>query len=61
MKFDTKKFPPHTGICPMCSKSTKANVHQKCGLAREAELKARKKPRLTKRVLAEMSTTQANN
>lgn len=31
-----------TGICPMCRKSTKANVHQRCGIARERQHLARR-------------------
>ena len=44
----------HTGICPMCYRSTKANVHQRCGLAREAELRAKRQPRLTRKTMASM-------
>ena len=47
MRFSRPTFQwQHTGICPMCQRSTKANVHQQCGIAREAELRAKRKPRL---------------
>ena len=45
MIFDTRKYPPHTGICPMCGKPTRAYVHQTCGAALEAQHKTRRDAR----------------
>ena len=42
----------HTGLCPMCGRGTKLHVHQRCGLAREAELMAKRQPRLTRKAMA---------
>lgn len=45
MRFKPDQW-THTGLCPMCGKKTKANVHQQCGLAREAALAATRGERL---------------
>lgn len=46
MNFTPSKWPKHDGRCVICGRNTKQNVHQRCGLAHEAALRAKRHPRL---------------